>query len=176
MLSKQYLDYIKNGKRRYTEYESVYGEINDRDDNSAVYSRKGDSISRLAEYSNELNKIKNKDVQSTEEIRSKTSSDYHEYNEEYFSELMKEKAESIYTVSIGNDAILFFVSIITTSLKTCKFAESRYNGLMMLVEFSRFCTDEYKLQRIIPYILSLLNKEENYIVKSTVAILFNIGI
>jgi len=52
------------------------------------------------------------------------------------------------------EGISLLVPFVTSALRSCKFVPSKLLGLELLAKFSRHVTDECRLQRIVPYIVS----------------------
>lgn len=63
-----------------------------------------------------------------------------------------------------DDGTLLFLTIIVSSMRTTARASSRIRACDVLLAFAERITDEAKLDRVLPYLVSLLNKEESDLV------------
>ncbi|KAH7327960.1 hypothetical protein B0I35DRAFT_366464 [Stachybotrys elegans] len=63
-----------------------------------------------------------------------------------------------------DDGTLIFLTLIVSSMRTTARASSRIRGCDILLAFSERLTDEAKLDRVLPYLMTLLRKEESDVV------------
>eukprot|EP00727_Mastigamoeba_balamuthi_P002364 m51a1_g12124 hypothetical protein (1463) ;mRNA; f:75-5247 len=56
-----------------------------------------------------------------------------------------------------SEGLALLLPIVTSSLRSCKFPSSKVSGLELFVRFAKYLADEYILQRIIPYTVTLVS-------------------